>query len=335
MRLLVALSLTACAADPVMDAQPPPDQPPAGAGYHVRGNTIYTGDGQPHRFRGMSRPSLEWSSGGDMLSSADIGRIASWHANVVRVPLAQSFWLADSKYYDPGYATRVAAIVQWANAADLDVILDLHRSDRGDATAAPQQQRMADARSIRFWSEVAAKFGGNPRVVFELYNEPHDITWSVWRDGGDSGDGFTAAGMQQLYDAIRGAGTGNLVIAGGLDFAYDLRGVPDNRIAGTNIVYATHPYAPYPTKAPDQWSSYWGFLAATDPIVVTEFGDISGSCSAAFDAALIDYARTSAVSWTAWAWYPAGCTFPSLIADWSDAPTASGQVVRTALMESQ
>jgi hypothetical protein len=331
-RLALALSMSACAADPyVVDAPSPP--PATGSGYYVQANTVYNADGTPHVFRGVSRPSLEWDPAGDSLSAADHQRIASWGANVVRIPLTQSFWLADSAYHDASYRARIDQNVAWANAAGLDVILDLHRSDRGDRTLWPQQQRMADQRSVQFWSEVAAGYRNNPRVLFELYNEPHDVSWPVWRDGGASGDGFQVAGMQQLYDAVRAAGANNLVIAGGLDFAYDLRGVPQYRLAGNNIVYASHPYRPYATKVPSQWPMYWGFLADTDPIVLTEFGDVSGNCSADYNSSVIAYAEQHGVSWIGWAWYPSNCAFPSLIADWSGAPTVAGQVVHDALEE--
>jgi hypothetical protein len=325
--------LSACAAEPAPDVdagamQPPP---PPGSGYHVQGNTIVGGDGAPHRFHGMSRPSLEWDPAGDHLGLADYQRIAGWGANVVRLPLAQSFWLADSKYYDAGYRARVDQNVAWANTAGLDVILDLHRSDRGDPTTWPAAERMADTRSIELWAEVAARYRDNPRVLFELYNEPHDVAWPVWRDGGPSGDGFTVGGMQQLYDAVRGAGADQVVIVGGVDFAYDLRGVPQYRLAGDNIAYASHPYLPYAEKVASQWPAYWGFLAATDPIVLTEFGDVSGSCESDYYAAAISYAESNGASWIGWAWYPSGCAFPSLISDWSGTPTQAGQVVRDAL----
>ena len=79
-------------------------------------------------------------------------------------------------------------------------------------------------------------------MLFELYNEPFNVSWDIWRSGGATTGGWQAAGMQQLYDAVRASGAKNLVIIGGLDFAYDLSGVPANRIGGYNILYATHPY---------------------------------------------------------------------------------------------
>jgi hypothetical protein len=41
------------------------------------------------------------------------------------------------------------------------------------------------------------------------------------------------------------------------------------------------------------------------------------------------------MSWTAWAWYATGspgCSFPSLIVDWSATPTVQGDVVKAALL---
>ena len=45
----------------------------------------------------------------------------------------------------------------------------------------------------------------------------------------------------------------------------------------------------------------------------------------------VSYADKHGASWTAWAWFPGGCTFPALINDWQGAPSASGTVVKAAL----
>ena len=105
--------------------------PAAPGGYYVNGNTICTAEGRAHLFHGVDRPSLEWSSSGENLSPADFGLMASWKANVVRVALNQDFWIAESPLFDPNYASVVDAAVAWAEAAGLDVILDLHWSDAG------------------------------------------------------------------------------------------------------------------------------------------------------------------------------------------------------------
>ena len=305
------------------------DTPPlAPGGYYVEGNQIFDGEGQPHIFRGVDRPSLEWNPEGEGISQADIGLIADWNANVIRIALNQGFWLEGSVVYDAGYRAKVDEVVQWSLQAGMDVILDLHWSDRGNLNQYPGQQRMADQNSRTFWQSVAETYADEGRVFFELYNEPHDVPWNVWLEGGNSGDGFQVVGMQELYDTVREAGADNLVLVGGLNYAYDLSGVPEHRVEGYNIVYVSHPYD-FNNKQPGAWEADWGFLAETDPIFVTEFG--SFDCNPWYSQELIDYAEERAMSWSAWAWYPGGCGFPALINNWSGQPSAVGQAVRTAL----
>ena len=210
-------------------ASPPTTAP---HGYYTNGATVCAIDGTPHTFVGVDRPSLEWSPGGAGISAADFQMMAGWGANVVRIALNQDFWLSGAALHDPSYRLTVDQAVKWAEAAGLDVILDLHWSDAGDLTVTStasqgpgnsQQQPMADVNFIQFWKEVADAYKGDGRVIFELYNEPHGIGWDVWLNGGLAGK-YTAAGMQQLYDAVRGTGANNVVIAGGLDWAYDSPG---------------------------------------------------------------------------------------------------------------
>jgi endoglucanase len=305
----------------------------APGGYYTNGATVCSASGQAHVFYGVDRPSLEWSPSGDHLSAADFALMGGWNANAVRIALNQDFWLSGAAQYSASYAATVAQAVQWAEAVGLDVILDLHWSDKGDLTVTQSgQQEMADANSKQFWSELASAYKGDGHVLFELYNEPHDISWAVWQNGG-AADGYTAVGMQELYDTVRSAGANNLVIAGGLNWAYSFSGVAGNALHGYNIMYATHPYN-QPDKQPSGWETAFGFLATGDiaPVVVTEFGDGTAQCTGAWDDQLIAFAASHGISWTAWAWYPGGCSFPSLIADWTPTPTVQGQVVKAALL---
>ena len=319
----------------------------APGGYYVVGNTVCTADGHAHLFHGVDRPSLEWQPDGDHISLSDFQLMASWSANTVRIALNQDFWIPASPQYSSTYASTVDDAVHWAEDAGLDVILDLHWSDQGmlgSCVSANQpnhtcQQVMADANSITFWTDVASRYAGDGRVLFELYNEPHDVSWDIWKSGGSS-SGFQVVGMQQLYDTVRAANADNLVVIGGLSYAYDLSGVPDHRISGYNILYATHPYNNNPASKAGNFDTYWGFLTKTDPVIVTEFGD-GGDCGAGtmpyvpaittYVSDVITYADQHSASWTAWAWYPGGCSFPALISDFTGTPTPPGAIVKSAL----
>jgi hypothetical protein len=137
-----------------------PSAPVAPGGYYVNGNTLCTADGRHHLLHGVDRPSLEWSAYGEHLVPEDFQLMASWNANVVRMALNQDYWLADSSLYAANYASTVDQVVAWAEAAGLDVILDLHWSDRGTvgSCATACQQLMADPNSVRFWSDVATRY---------------------------------------------------------------------------------------------------------------------------------------------------------------------------------
>ncbi len=327
----------------------------APGGYHVMGNQVYDAKGKTHLFRGLDRPSLEWSSQGDHLSVTDFVNMGqAWHANVVRIPLNQDFWLSDpsNPSYDNTYPRTVDNMVHFAETNGLDVILDLHWSDQGDYSTGAAclakggcQQCMADQNSLTFWTQLATKYANDGHVLFELYNEPHSVSWSSWLSGGSSagcntGGSFTVAGMQQLYDAVRATGAQNLVVIGGLNWAYDLSGVPANRVQGYNIIYNTHPYASKCAGGACGVASFtqnFGFLAATDPVIATEFGD--GDCSAGFYQTFTDYTQSNGIHWTGWAYYVPGasdiCGFPALISDWNGtAVQGSGTTVQAALIAS-
>jgi len=297
--------------------------------YKVVGNKVIDGDGKDYKFFGVDRPSLEWGPNGDHISQSDFQLMRSWGANVVRIALNQDYWLKGSRNYSASYNQTVYNAVQWAHQSGLDVILDLHWSDKGNLPqSVPDQQRMADVNSIQFWKEVAAVYKGDVGLIYELYNEPHDVSWDVWQNGGPSGEGWTAVGMQQLYEAVRSAGATNPVIIGGLNWGYDLSGVPTHLIKGDNIIYNTHPYN-YGGKQPENWDSGFGFLTENYPIIATEFGN--SDCTPDYYQKFLAYAKSKGIMWTAWAWYPGGCTFPALILDWAGNPSVSGKLIKEAL----
>ncbi len=341
---------------PAHEAGPAQGGATTGAPYHVQGAQILDRNNQPHLFRGLDRPSLEWSCSGDIVETDYITMAQMWKANVVRLPLNQDCWLQDASNpsADSSYQALVDEQVQWAKTYNMDIILDLHWSDRGDYSVGQTcltangncQQDMADAHSVTFWDQVAAKYKNEPQVLFELYNEPkiggyspQPANWDTWLNGGQS-SGFTVHGMQELYTHVRNAGANNLVIVGGLSWSFDLSGLSSHALNGTNIVYNTHVYDMNPAN---EWFSKFGTFAGTYPIIATEFGDHSGSCSTGVVTNFTSYANGNAVggssapanklSWTAWAFYApqsSPCTFPALIGG-DGTPTAAGLVVQKAL----
>ena len=108
----------------------------------------------------------------------------------------------------------MVAYVRRLHAAGLYVIIDLHWNAPGNQRAL-KQQRHADAdHSPAFWRSVATAFLGDRAVLFDLYNEPHDISWRCWRDGCSTPEGSKTAGMQKLVDAVRTTGSRQPLLLG-------------------------------------------------------------------------------------------------------------------------
>lgn len=310
-----------------------PDQlPPA---LHVDGNQIVNADGEEVWLQGVSIPSMDWSGAGEnILESAKVA-IDDWNANVIRLPIKEHFWAGTGPWQSDGgafYRQLVDDVVNLAAANGAYVVIDLHRF------RAPRQVH-AD-----FWREVALIYRNHPAVLFEIFNEPHDISWEVWRNGGfvstakkadtdalaenrQKLEGFDSIGMQGLVDTIRTAGARNIIIAGGLDWSYDLSGILngyalDNH-GGNGIVYSTHVYP---------WKSDWQnkFITAAEqyPIFIGECGapqerfhfipESRHEDPSTWVPDFLGLIQKHKYHWAAWAFHPkAG---PPLLSDWDYTP---------------
>jgi endoglucanase len=302
----------------------------APGGYYVTGNKIMDcKTGTQKIFHGVARPSFEWDRAGWNITYDDLSRIAAMKANVVRYSLNQQFWLDPAK--GALYQAYVDRAVKWTLSLGMDVILDLHWLTTAGQT------NISDGTSPAFWKSVAQKYKGEGRVMFELFNEPHDIAASDWKSA-----------MQGMYNAVRtDAGANNLVFMGGLDWSYNLSQVlPGSAVTGTNIAYVTHPYDIKTGNAANTgaWDTAFGNLAATYPIIATEFGQAnttlggSKACDGSFYTTMLNYFKTKNIGWTGWAWFVdrgvtdpnQTCGFPQLITSYSGTTNAGGTAIKAA-----
>ena len=327
---------------------PFPNVPPATPAVHtgtnnpivlsVEGDNIMMstsgGSTIPIRLKGLARESLEWNPQGQGLSPTDIARMKSWGANVIRIDMNQEFWLAsDSATSTGSYKQIIDAIIHECISHNMAIILDLHWCSNG-------QTPMADRKSIDFWQNVATTYKSFGTVMFELYNEPNRITKDVWLNG-DSDH----AGMQELYNAVRGVGAQNIVLVGGLGWAYKLDFVNANfGVKGTNVVYVSHPYDTKGVVDTDDQPAFarnFAGIKGNHPIMFTEFGDnqradfppSSNTWEGVYDTYL-KYINDNGIHYTAFTWF-AGETAkpwdPVLISNWDGTPQYGGVKVKADL----
>jgi endoglucanase len=325
--------------DPALDGLAPAleDRAPV---VHVSGNTLENASGSPLRLLGVDVSGTEdacvlddgfsWGP----LTVAEAMNIASWHTNVVRVPLNEDCWLgingAPAAYSGLAYREMITDWVEDLNAAGLVVILDLHWSAPGDIEAT-EQWPMADANhSITFWTQVATTFKSMPSVIFDLFNEPilgkyspRASDWSCWLKGCTtsfqcstctSAVTYQTAGMQQMLDAVRLTGATQPVLVGGTNWSGDPCGIKDYGGNGgvcmwlhyeptdpdNEVIADFHTYDWTACATVSCWDTSVLPVAAKVPVISAEFGE--NNCSAAFDQKYMNWADQNDVSYLAWSW---------------------------------
>ncbi|MFF9767995.1 cellulase family glycosylhydrolase [Streptomyces sp. NPDC014636] len=342
----------------------PPTTPPPSDGtapaLHVVGNKLVDPAGTPRRLLGVNR------SGGEFMcvqgygiwdgpvDDAAVQAIADWKANAVRIPLNEECWLGLShikpEYGGADYVAAVKDLVARVEAHGMTPIIELHWSN-GEYTGnsagcsdvhATCQKPMPDMRySPSFWASVASTFKDDQAAVFDLFNEPYpdratsSVTdaWKCWRDGGTCpGISYEVAGMQDLVDAIRGAGARNVVMAGGLAYANDLSQWTAYRPTDPagNLAAAYHVYNFNTCASESCWNSTLAPVAEHVPLIAGEIGE--NTCSHAFTDRVMKWFDDRNLSYLGWTWNTWDCsTGPSLISAYDGTPTAYGIGVRDHL----
>jgi len=320
---------------------------------HTEGSRIVGRDGRAVRLRGVNIASLEWTDTGENVARSLAVAVDNWGCNIVRIPLSQDRWFGRSPTQnDSGKAYRaiVDSLVVAAARRGAYILLDLHWSDAGVWGQFIGQHNMPDPGSLLFWQDLGRRYANHPAVLMGLYNEPHDITWDVWLKGGETEEEvgrrerhdatkppehvrttarYRAVGHQELYNAVRAAGASeNIIIVGGLDWAYDLAGLLNGyAIQGRNVVYDTHVYPNKDWKPEFSWENAFLKPSRTLPVFVGEWGgSVSRSGEPGFVEKFVQCLRSNQqLSWTAWDLHPAAG--PTLIRNWDYEPTETGRIV--------
>ncbi|MCX6367122.1 MAG: cellulase family glycosylhydrolase [Armatimonadetes bacterium] len=316
---------------------------------HVDGTRLKDSAGKVVRLQGVNVPSLDWSNTGDHLTLSINRALTDWKAKLIRIPLSQDRWFGKSGDSSAEYRTVVDGVVRQIAAQNSYALLDLHWSNGGKWGENIGQHCMPDDLSVLFWKDLAKRYANHPAVLFDLYNEPHDVSWEIWKSGGmveerndDPKRGlhltYHTPGMQALLDTVRATGAKNVVVAGGLDWGYDLSGVLKGHALrdpnGNGILYGTHIY---PWKK--DWDTHVTPVAQKHAVFVGEVGTKpwkptdpphENVYTESWAPEVIAYMNKHQLSWTAWSFHPSAN--PCLLTGWDYKPTGYwGVYVKAAL----
>ena len=257
---------------------------------------VLAGDGKPFISYGTSVPGLVGSPGrgqgydnpktwaGDY--SKDQPKIIAtreeWCGNTVRLQVSQDNLLGPGgKSFYAAYMAAIGKEVSLAESYDLNVVLN--DSTESAPASVKNQQLGPDQATERFWHYMVDKYGKDPHVIFDLFNEPRTYStgmsqatqWRLWWQGGTF-DGTKYLGMEALAKYVRGLDSETLFWVEGPNYSASFAGMTtrdrqlghDAVITVKNVVYAVH--HPAGSHNPAGWNAAFGYLLSQHVAPVVE-----------------------------------------------------------------
>jgi len=191
---------------------------------NVIGNKIVDQYNSAVSFAGTSFPQSNTGLDGEKFYNADIVSYLKkdWKVSIIRATMGienNGGYLSDSNNKN-----RVKTIVEAAIAEGIYVIIDWH-SD---------QAKSHEKEAIKFFKEMAKLYGKHPNIIYEIYNEPIQSSWS----------NDIKPYAEALISEIRAIDLDNLIIVGTPNHSQDVDVVSKNPItSNSNIVYSLHFHA--------------------------------------------------------------------------------------------
>ena len=144
---------------------------------------------------------------------------------VIRAAMAtgNEDWGADKGYgSDPNTQKNyVNAVVQAAIDNDIYVIIDWHSHEANNQVESAKN----------FFREMAQKWGSYDNVIFEIFNEPKQVEWSVVKNY-----------AEQIVPVIRQY-SDNLIVIGNPQWSATPNSAKNDKVSGENLAYTFHYYA--------------------------------------------------------------------------------------------
>jgi len=300
------------------NSTPPAGSPVATHGkLSVQGNKIVDEQGEAVQFRGMS---LFWSQWEPEFWNAEAVNwlVDDWKCTLIRAAMA----VEHGGYLENPDAekAKMIAVVDAAIAKGVYVIIDWH--DHHAENHVNESQA--------FFGEMAQLYGQHPNVLFEIYNEPLQVSWA------DDIKPYHEA----IVPVIR-AYSDSIIVLGTTTWSQDVDQAAADPVSGTNLAYTLHFYAA--THKGGLREKAVAALEGNIALMVTEWGTCDASGNGTLDLessrewiAFLDDHKISHANWAVSDKLEAASAFwpgASATGGWQDDDlTPSGYYVRKMIM---
>ncbi len=247
----------------------------------VSGKNLVDKNGTPVQLRGMS---LSWTNWWPQFYTAGVVEWLKDDFDVTVIRAAMGIdevggYLEDKEQHKAYVFTVIDAAIEQG----IYVVVDWHSHHA--------EEYAEDAQS--FFAEVAQKYGNQPNLIYETYNEPLDTV--SWND-------VIKPYHEGVIAEIRKYDPDNIIIAGSRSWSTRLDEVIDARIDDANVMYTLHYYAASHKQELREIAQL--AIDANLPIFVTEYGvtEYTGDGFIDVEEAKIwwDFLDANNISWLNW-----------------------------------
>lgn len=234
----------------------------------VKGHQLLNEHGEVAQLRGMSFFWSQWQ--GQFYNKTIVDYLADdWQCDIIRAAMGVNH---GGYIENPEVELqKVDQLIQAAVDNGLYVIIDYHAH-----TASEDVESAVD-----FFSQMAKKYGHLPNVIYEIYNEPLEDSWTD----------VLVPYAQSVIATIRQHDPDNLVLCGTRTWSQRVDEVAQKPLEDNNVAYVLHFYAG--THKQDLRDIGDRAIAAGTCIFVSEFGVINANGDGD-----INYASTK--EWMQW-----------------------------------
>lgn len=202
-----------------------------------------------------------------------------WNCQLVRAAIGVG---VDNDYiHNPAFALeRLYVVVDAAISNGMYVIIDWHS----------HHIQLAEAKE--FFQTVASKYKDYPNIIYEIYNEPIDDSWSEVK-----------VYAEEVIRAIRAIDKKNIILVGSPNWDQDIHLVADDPILGfENIMYTVHFYAATHAQWLRDRADY--ALQKGIPVFVSECAAVEADGNGPINHTewntWINWMKQHQISWVAW-----------------------------------
>jgi endoglucanase len=326
----------------------PPDRSP---GLHVSGDRLLD-SGHIVHLHGVNRAGTEyscvqgWGIFDGPSDDASVAAIASWHSNIVRVPLNEDCWLGingvNPAFSGQSYIDAIVNYVGLLHAHGMYAELSLIWGAPGAYPALYQPAAPDADHAPAFWASLAATFKDVPNVILAPWGE----TVTGWRcfmqtgcsdqaTYGPANQGYQTASMQQAVNVMRGAGYRGPIAIPCISYANMCGTLPDGSNYNGSTWLRSHPNDPLHQLIAEAHvygknncattacfsSSMLPILRGGFPVLWGEVGESYDGldCGSANISTFLSWADQKGIGYEAWTWNTWG-TCGSLISDYAGTP---------------